>query len=356
MWKKVFYAVSLAIGLTLFVFLIVRFGGVRKTLEVVGEVGWVGLTAYIANASMTLLIPAAGWALLMRGEGLRVTLWTAVKANLMGFPLNFITPSIYLGGEPLKMVYVAGVHGEKKRRVLATIIVGKFQEFGALLLILLIAAGISVWRIGFTRRQEIILIGSMLVFTVTFGLMLYAFAGNFKPTVKLINMLAAAGVAKRKLARLRTRAEEMEHLIHLAFTRRWKIFLAAQAVTLLSAVSIFMRPWIFFYFTPQRVVLPIEHLCAIYVITTLANALPLTPGSLGIFEGGMMAFFTAAELRKENAAAFSLVNRAADLFLIIVGMWLIIHYGMQSVVRRVAGGEEKASLKEAAEAPEDPAG
>jgi uncharacterized protein (TIRG00374 family) len=347
MWKKVFLSLSLLFGIALFVFFIAQFGGIQKTLALVGEVGWLGLAAYVANASFTLIVPAVGWTMLMRAEGMRVPLWTAVKANLMGFPLNFITPSMYLGGEPLKTFYVAQVHSEPKRRVLATIIVGKFQEIGGLLLVMLVAAGISLWRLDFSRQQEVILIGSMAVLTALFGLTLYAFIGNFKPTVKIINALAALGFARRRMARLRARAREMEHLIHQAFTKRWRTFLAAQAVTFLSAVSVLMRPWIYFYFTKDRVSLPVEQLCAIYVVTNVVNCLPLTPGGLGFFEGLMVAVFSAVGIPRENAAAFSVLNRASDLILIAVGSWLIIHYGMQSVARRITEGKEKASLAEA---------
>ena len=66
----------------------------------------------------------------MRAEGIPATLNTAMLANLMGFPLDFMVPSTYLGGEPLKMIYIAHVCHVPPQRVLAAIIVAKFQEFG----------------------------------------------------------------------------------------------------------------------------------------------------------------------------------------------------------------------------------
>ena len=66
----------------------------------------------------------------MRAEGIPATLNTAMLANLMGFPLDFMVPSAYLGGEPLKMIYIAHVCHVPPQRVLAAIIVAKFQEFG----------------------------------------------------------------------------------------------------------------------------------------------------------------------------------------------------------------------------------
>lgn len=347
MWKRIFFAASLLLGLSLFVLVVTKFGGFEETLEIVGRTGWLGLTLFIANAALTLVMPGIGWWILMRGEGLHVTLWTTIRANFMGFPINFIAPTLYLGSEPLKMVYVSQVHGEPKRRVLATIIVAKFQEVGALLIVMIVAAVIAFLKIDLTPKEKAVLVVSMLFLLALFGFLLYSFVGNWKPTVKFINFLAAMGIAKRKLARLRTRAREMEHIVRQAFTRRWKTFVLSQLVTTCSSVAILMRPWIFFYFAQDGMLLGGEYLCAIYVLTNLINTLPHTPGGLGIFDGGMFWLFKEVGIGKENGAAFSVATRAADLFLILLGVWLIVHYGLSAVAKRVAKGEEKVSVKDA---------
>jgi uncharacterized membrane protein YbhN (UPF0104 family) len=112
MWKKAFFTVSLLVGVGLFVFIINKFGGFGKALEAVGSIGWTGVSLFVLTSAGTLIFPAIGWWILMRGEGLRIPLWTVLKANFMGFPINFIAPSAYLGAEPLKTFYIAHAHGE----------------------------------------------------------------------------------------------------------------------------------------------------------------------------------------------------------------------------------------------------
>jgi uncharacterized protein (TIRG00374 family) len=346
MWKKLFFAASLLLGIGLFVFVFRQFG-FRDAVAVVGQLGGAGLAAYFLTAAMTLIAPALAWTLLMRAEGMPVPVWTALKANFMGFPINFIAPTMFLGSEPLKLVYVARAHGLPQNRVLATIIVAKVQEVGALLFVMVLSAAIAVWRIDFTREQTALIVGAMVFLTVVFGLTLYAFLGNLKPTVKIINALASIKRFRRRLARLRTRAEEMEHLIHAAFTKRGGLFLASQAVTLVSSLAILLRPWVFFYFAQDGYLLGMERMCGIYLVTNVINSLPHTPGGLGVFELGMAGFFKLVGLGEANANAFSLVNRAADLFLILVGTYLIVHLGMQSLARRVAKGEERVTVEDA---------
>src|SRR5438552_13594627 len=96
MWKRILVVLSFLVGLGLFIFIIEHRGGFRKALEAVAAIGWMGVAVFILNAAGTLVFPAMGWWILMRGEGVKVPPWTAFKANFMGFPINFIAPSMYL--------------------------------------------------------------------------------------------------------------------------------------------------------------------------------------------------------------------------------------------------------------------
>jgi hypothetical protein len=360
MWKKAFLVISLSIGLALFVFFIQKFGGFGKALEAVAAVGWSGVASIITLATGTLVFPGIGWWILMRSEGMNVSLWTTLKANFMGFPVNFIAPSMYLGAEPLKIFYVAHASGETKRKILATIVVSKFQEMGALLITMVFAAAIAVGKIEFPLQQEIMVLSALGILLTLFFLAVYGFVSNRQPTVKVINFLARLGRKsrfgrwRRRLARLRTRAEEMEHLIHTAFTKRWKTFVLAQAVTTLSALSVLVRPWLYFYFSARHEHVAFEKLSAVYIVTNLINMLPHTPGALGVMEGGMVGLFRILGLGADSdAGAYQMVGRMADVVLIVFGAWLIFHYNLQAMAKRIAQGKEKVGVHEAAD--EEPA-
>jgi uncharacterized protein (TIRG00374 family) len=139
----------------------------------------------------------------------------------------------------------------------------------------------------------------------------------------------------------------MEHLIRAAFTKRWKTFLVAQALTLLSSVSILLRPWLYFAFSKEQRFLGMEYLCAIYLVTNLVNMLPHTPGGLGIMETVMAILFSATDMGADHATAYQICGRSADIVLILFGGWLIFHYNLQAMARRVAKGEEQVRLEDA---------
>jgi uncharacterized protein (TIRG00374 family) len=339
MGKRLFYVLSILLGTVGFCampFLV----GMRDVLWTIGHVGWCGILLCVANASCTILIPAVGWWLLMRAEGIPAALSTTIKANLMGFPLDFVVPSAYLGGEPLKTVYIARVCHVTTQRVLATIIVAKCQEFGGLVLGMIVATAVVVWRTdAFTMPQTVLLILVLVLLVGLLGLLLYAFAGRFTPIVTLLTWLARWHIFPQKMGQVRAFAAELEQLIALALTERVAVFLLAQSITWLSAVSIFIRPWLFFWFLPGAR-LSFAQLCAVFVLTNLVNLLTVVPGGLGWFEVTMAGYTSAAGLGDEKGVAFALVSRIADLTLFTTGCWLIVHSGLSHVARRRAGSRQ----------------
>ncbi len=328
--KKALFTLSLLAGVALFAYVISQFGGLASARQTLSQTGWIALLAYFANASLMLIAPTAAWMILMRGEGLQVSYWTLFKANLMGGTLNLITPSLYLGGEPLKMAYVARALEQPQRRILATIIVAKFQEAGALLLVMIGALGVALWQLELPAHQQTWLVGSLSVVVLLFGLTVYAFIRNWHPLAKLIEVAARLGCSRRRMARLRSKTREMENLIHQTFTQRWKVFAVAQVIVLFSAGSILMRAWVFFAFT--GLFLGGDSLCGLYVITNVANSLPM-PGGVGVFEGGMALFGTSVGLPESGLAAFLIVNRTTEVLLALIGLYVMIHLGVHSMTR-----------------------
>jgi uncharacterized protein (TIRG00374 family) len=336
MKKRLFYLLFIGLGVAGFC-AIPFFVGMPDVLWTIGHLGWFGIVLFVANASGTLLIPAIGWWLLMRAEGIPATLSTAMQANLMGFPIDFMLPSAYLGGEPLKMIYIAQVCHIPPQRVLATIIVAKFQEFGGLILGMIVTTGYFIWHTdAFATRNVALLIIMMVILVSLLGITLYTFIGRFKPIVTLLSCLARWRICPQKMVRLQAFTEELGQHISLALTTHISIFFLAQSITCLSAISLFIRPWLFFWFLPETH-LSFDQLCALFVLTNLLNLLSVVPGGLGWFEATMAGYASAVGLGEGKGVAFALVSRIADVILLTIGSCLILHYGLSHVVRGQTG-------------------
>jgi uncharacterized protein (TIRG00374 family) len=164
--------------------------------------------------------------------------------------------------------------------------------------------------------------------------------------VKLVNLIAKLPFKRRRMAKLRHNAREMEHIMHACFVHRWQRFVLAQAVTMLSALSNFMRPWLFLVFDHHVGAIGSEHLSGIYFVTNTINLFAFTPGGIGLFESGVLGYFAAAGLGKETGGAYAIVNRLNDVVFIMFGLWWIVHTGLSGVAKGIAKGTDQSIQKE----------
>jgi len=333
MAKRIIFAVLLVLGLGGFL-AVPAIVGVSQTLEAIGTAGVLCIVIYVLNASVVLVIPAVSWWILMRTSDMKVSLADALRANFMGFPINYITPSAYLGGEPVKALYISNKYGIPASRVLGTLIIGKFQELvGLVLLMFVSAAGVIFYSDIVSKRDEaamLIALGAILVLFIAFIL---AYSTNFKPIARFLSLFAVGRSPKRRLANLIHSAEVMEQTIHDAFIKRWKSFLGSGAVALLSGVSVLMRLPLFVWFTPGSHHLEPSHVFLMYFATNLVNLFQIIPGNLGVLDGTILLIFSQTGLEAGDAAAYAVVGRIADAVMLMFGVWLLAHYGLSRYMR-----------------------
>ena len=337
----------------------------KKALSQIACIGYFGSTVFILNLAVTFLAPAVGWHFLMRADGIPVTLRQSLVSGLMGHAFNLITPMMYMGGEPIRVFHIASITGASKRKVLATIIVNKVQELAGLALLLVVGAGVAVFTadlsggyIAAAALAGLVLLGFLVA---VIGL----FVGNFKPTVKLLLFVARLGIFPRRMMKLRHTAKEMEAMVREHLTRRWRVFVLSQLVTLLSPVAQLMRPTLFFAFlraSGADVQLPgVSELAVFFVLTQLIFILPSTPGGLGVYEGGLVVVFSLLHWPASDGGAYAILIRTADFLLISLGAWLVVHYGMTSLMKTVMSSKgvppmsiETQAYKSGAPPPSEP--
>ena len=331
------------------VVLVFRLIDIREALVQIAHIGYLGSVVFVLNLGVTFLAPAVGWYFLMRADGIRVTMRQALVSGLMGHAFNLITPMMYMGGEPIRVFHIASVTGASKRQVLATIIVSKVQEIAGLALLLVLGAGVAVFTADLSGAYVAAAAVAGLVLLGFLVAVVCLFVGNFKPTVKLLLLIARLGVFPRRMMRLRHKAQEMEGMVREHLTRRWRVFALSQLITLLSPLAQLFRPTIFFAFllwAGTEVRLPtLSELAVFFVLSQVIFMMPSTPGGLGVYEGGLIVIFSQVlGWEASEGGAYAILVRTADLLLISVGIWLVVHYGMTSLMKSVMGAKTAAPI------------
>jgi hypothetical protein len=331
------------------VVLVFRLIDINEAIAQIARIGYLGSAVFVLNLAVTFLAPAVGWHLLMRADGIPVTLRQSLVSGLMGHAFNLITPMMYMGGEPIRVFHIASVTGVSKRQVLATIIVNKVQEIAGLALLLVVGAGVAIFTADLSGPYVAAAALAGIILLAFLVAVVGLFVGNFKPTVKLLLLIARMGIFPRQMMKLRHTAKEMEAMVREHLTQRWRVFVLSQLITLLSPLAQLLRPTLFFAFLAASgadVRLPgIPELAVFFVLSQIVFMLPSTPGGLGVYEGGLVVIFTQVmHWSAADGGAYAILVRTADLLLISVGVWLVVHYGMTSLLKSVMGSKGAPAL------------
>ncbi|MBI4244005.1 MAG: flippase-like domain-containing protein [Planctomycetes bacterium] len=312
------------VGITLFIVFLNNLG-FSNLIEHLSELSVFAIIVFIVNASLISVFPAIAWYVNQKSDGNPISIYDSIKSHVMGFPINVMTPSAYLGSEPLKIFYIVQKYGYKTSRVIATLMVTKFQEFASLMLVLMISL---IWLISkeeaLSKGQEILFVcvGTILIAGLT--ILLYVYANGYKPITKLFLVMKL--LKRDRLIRIANKIKSVEETVHVCINKRWKSYLFAQFITLFSAVSILLRPVIIPAFSGRHMdLMSLQNIALIYIVANIIFSFQIIPCSLGVFEYGL---YGLSGLTKESVAMFSVFTRVSDLVLFLVGLVLLVHFGL----------------------------
>jgi len=286
----------------------------REAAGVMRRTGVWGTAAFTALTAGILFSQTLGWHALMRARGWRIPLRTTAVAMLMGNALAYVTPSMYLGGEPLRIWYIGSRFGLQKRDVAATVLVHKFAEFAGFIVALLVCTGTMLWtfdlpagiRVGSTAVSAFLL--------VVFLVLMAGFIGRWPLTSGLLRIFG------KRAAGLRAKAEDMEGQIEATFRDHRGPFALCLVLTGGTAPLVVLRPLLFFVFAGRA--LPFPDLALLFVLTQIILAFQFTPGGLGIFEGGLIGAFALIGLGAPEAMAYAVTQRLTDAVIVGAGVAL----------------------------------
>lgn len=293
--------------------------------QALGRVGLRGGAAFLAATLATLFFQSLGWHVLFRSRGWPISFRSTFEAMLMGNAVSYVTPSMYLGGEPLRIWIIGERYNLKKRDVTATVLVQKFSEFAGFVLVLLVSIGLMFWNFDLSPTLRWSAIAASALLSVVFLVLLFAFVGRWPVASTIIGWFGP------RAAGLREKARETEAQVEQTFHKTPGAAAACLFLTGSPALLIAARPLFYFVFTGHAVTIP--ELALIFVFTQVLLAFQFTPGGLGIFEGGLIGTFALIGLEAPEAVAFSAIQRVTDVVLVGTGFLLAAREGLTGFFR-----------------------
>lgn len=318
--------------------------GPERVWEQIQQLGLWGYLSLVALVFLTLACWTSSWWIILRAYGIRVGWWTTWWARLSGFAITYLTPSMYFGGEPASVFLIT--HGQAGQhpatRVVATLLVSKILEGLCLLAFIYLGFYYAI----VTKLLPLDEMGAMIVGNIVFALFVVLavinFVGKRLWCTRFLGWLKQWLPWKHALSIAATKVREVEEDAYTAFQEHRRATLLAFFLNLVATFLLYVRPQIFFLFA-LRAFLPIAHLSIAYALFVLLGVFFwITPGGMGILEGGMVGIFSMVSLiglldrqwmsiPQESAVAFALALKSVEFPLVGLGLFYLVHTGFLKV-------------------------
>jgi len=326
---------------------IVHHAGWRETIAALQEAGPVAFVGMGALLAAFLALQAGVVALLNRPIGLRIPFHLLFRASILGLAANIVTPSTYLGGEPVKVLYVCTRTGVPVHRFAGTILLAKYLEALSFALVSGVTLGIAMVSAGKSLFAPGLLpvgIAAVVLMLLLIGgavLLLVALERRWKPFTAFGAGFLRVLPRTSFLLRLYRRACQMETQVLRVYREEtdtvWTVF----GMHLLGHLAIFARPVVFFC-VGLGLHLSFAALCVIFLSSQILLALQFTPSGIGTLDGSMFALITLADLpiSTPQCAAYLLFIRCWDALIVAIGAAIAARAGMRLLngIRRPSPG------------------
>ncbi len=350
-------ALGLSVGIGLAILaLILYYVGWRAIWEEILALGWLGFLVLGLDFALTFFFWALTWRITLRAYGLDAPWSPLFRSLLSGYAVSYLTPSLYFGGEPVRVYIFAKELGLPQPRLYATVLVTKLLESIGLIFFIFLGGfyALFVERLPPIQREALLYGTAFLSFWVVLGLLnftLNLFLGTWllRGLARLLPRRAQA-----KVVRAAEKVREVEHDIQQAFHRfQLGATGAAFLASLIANFLIYLRPLIFFYFA-QGMIFSFSKLSLLYALSIILAALFwITPGGIGIAEGGRIGIFALVGVGQAGAVAFSFALKAIELIFVTLGLSSVIEFGLLRLRRARGAGNPEGLNRDGDDGSED---
>ncbi|MFQ5796805.1 MAG: lysylphosphatidylglycerol synthase transmembrane domain-containing protein [Candidatus Bipolaricaulia bacterium] len=333
MRKRLLSTISVLLGLFLFVAILYHIGW-TEAFHQIRQLGVAGGVALLLSMGLAFALEAAAWRTILHAYEINSSRLKTLGAFASGYAVSYLTPSMYLGGELVRAHLIHRDTSAPGTKITATIIVERLLNGAAMISFIVLASlfGSSTDLLPSVQKWMLYLwaAGGMAFI----GLWILSFTRNYMWISRSIFALRRVLPGKEWLTKVGEKVAAVEIEIHAAFTYRLRRTGIAFALSLSSALLIYLRPQIFFYFTEGRLLSGGELFLIFAFCIFLTGVLWITPGGIGIAEVGMVGFLGLLGISQGGALAFAFAVKGIELILLSLGFTYLMHRGLTRMVGR----------------------
>ena len=347
MRKIIFCITSLFVGLLLFV-IAMQQAGVGDVLRTISLFPLsIIILVLLVNFIAICVIGSWRWKIIIESQNShKISFLKIFRAKLVGFTVSYITPSVLVGGEPVRayMIKEDGICNWEKS--FASVVIDQAIYFFSLFLLMITGFLFLVYH--FSLPIEVFLgFGIIIIFTV---LTLYLFYskilnGNSGEDGFFMFIIKTLKLNRIKFVRSKEKnIKRTEKIIAQFFKTKKEVFLKAFLLAVLEGILYLIVICSIILCFDSANVFEFTQSFSIFFLITLANFIPI-PGSFGSFEAALTFIFDLLNLGKSNGFTFSLIYRFINIALVVVGFFALIHFEITTASHKFGAEAPKTLLK-----------
>ncbi len=322
-WKIVSFLIA---GVLLFL-VFLHFVGFQSLLSTFAQVNSSLYLLAVGLIIVSIVFWAVRWNVYVDSRGYTVGLFDLLKLTLIGIAINNLTPLARMGGEPVRAYLLSSKHGVDFEDSVASVMADG-STFLITHLLFIVVGFIAVLSIMSPPRWivTILALSCISVLSLLFGLVFGIYSGR-DYIIRFLRYIT------NKFDRLKEHREgivERYEKFRASFKECLsdkknlsKVFLVAGLSRALNIIAYFLM------FLAVGHYLPIPVLIAVLGIVAMANVLPITPGSLGVYEGVFISAFALVGVPISISAVVVLLQRLVWYWgTSILGVSLGAYYGV----------------------------
>ncbi|MGE4146305.1 MAG: lysylphosphatidylglycerol synthase transmembrane domain-containing protein [Planctomycetota bacterium] len=272
-------------------------------------------------ASLGLSCSGVRWLLLLRGEGIKVGLLTAIKLTWIGHFWNMVIPGA-VSGDAVKMYYIGQVAPEQREEAWTTVFADRAVGLAALVAVAAIAS-LAQFEVMWAQPRMRVLLVVMVSSLVAFGVGMVVVGSGIGRGWAIVER--AAGMLPQGLRELLRRAYGSLHRT----CRRPGILLATFAISFFAHGTAVTNTFLLGRSLGEQD-LSFARYSSVVPVALVANTIPLTPGGgVGVGESVIGQLFEWSGGSAGKGAMVMLSYRVVFFSLAAVGAALYAFYRHQ---------------------------
>lgn len=323
MKKAILFILSIILGIALFI-AVLNYIGVEDVIKVFDSFSWGVIAVVIGLSLLQISIVIYRWKLIIESQGDKARFVDLLSPKFVGFTVSFLTPGLYVGGEPVRAYLLKKKTGIRLSKGLSSIIVDKILDFTYPLpfLIWALVYAIIKYDISWEAVGVFVFVLIVLIFLLgVFYIQTYRGKGFFSSLAKWFKLDKF-----KKLEKFIKKGQYFEELVITFFQDKKALFIKGLLLSLLGGIVVFIQFIVVLH--SLGITANIVEILVMMVFMILAFLVPV-PASIGSFEASQALVFTALGYPGSIGIAFTLILRMAELGKLAIGLTFLSNVGLK---------------------------